>query len=89
MQTLRKYESLNIEIIFSRVTISNKTWVIFSVYGPPDYSYLLAFHKELGKYLNQACENYDNFIVMRDFNIDIRRTSQESHKLHEFCSLKA
>ena len=70
-----------------KVTISNKTWIIFSIYRPPDYANLLAFFKGLGKYLNQACENYDNFIVMRDFNIDIRKTSPESHKLDEFCSL--
>ena len=84
---LRKYESLNVEVICSEVTISNKNWVIFSIYRPPHYSNLLAFFKELGKYLNQACENYDNFIVMGDFNIDIRQTSQESHKLDEHCSL--
>ena len=84
---LRKYESLNIEVICSEVTISNKNWVIFSIYRPPDYSNLLAFFKELGKYLNQASENYDNFIEMGDFNIDIRQTSPESHKLDEFCSL--
>ena len=84
---LRKNESLNIEVICSEVTISNKNWVIFSIYRPPDYSNLLAFFKELGKYLNQASENYDNFIEMGDFNIDIRQTSPESHKLDEFCSL--
>ena len=84
---LRKSESLNIEVICSEVTISNKNWVIFSIYRPPDYSNLLAFFKELGKYLNHASENCDNFIEMGDFNIDIRQTSPESHKLDEFCSL--
>ena len=61
--------------------------VIFSIYKAPDYSNLLAFFKELRKYLNQASENYDNFIVMGNFNIDIRQTSPESHKLDEFGSL--
>ena len=84
---LRKYESLNIEVISSEVTISNKNCVIFSIYKAPDYSNLLAFFKELRKYLNQASENYDNFIVMGNFNIDIRQTSPESHKLDEFGSL--
>ena len=84
---LRKYESLNIEVICSEVTISNKNWVIFSIYRPSDYSNLLAFFKELGKYLNQASENYDNFVMMGDFNTDIRQTSPEPHKLDEFCSL--
>ena len=80
-------KSLNIEVIFSEVTISNKNWIIISIYIPPHYSNLLAFFKELGKYLNQACENYDNFIIMGDFNIDIRQTNPESHKLDGFCSL--
>ena len=84
---LRKYKSLNIEVICSEVTISNKNWVIFSIYRPPHYSNLLAFFKELGKYLNQACENYDNFIGMEDFNINIRQTSPKSHKLDDFYSL--
>ena len=48
------------------------------MYRPPDYSNLLAFFKELGKYLNQACETCDNFIVMTDFHIDVRQTSPES-----------
>ena len=47
----------------------------------------MAFFKELEKYLNQTSENYDKFIVMGDFNIDIRQTSPESDKLDEFCSL--
>ena len=55
---LRKYESLNIEVICSEVTTSNKNWVIFSIHRPRDYSNLLAFFKGPGKYLNQASENY-------------------------------
>ena len=73
---LRKYESINIEVICSELTISNRNWVIFSIYRPPDYSNLLAFFKELGKYLNQACENYDNFTAMRDFDIDIENPAR-------------
>ena len=79
----RKYEPLNIEVTCSEVTISNKYWVIFSIYRPPDYSNLLAFFEELGKCLDQVSENFDNFIfiVMTNFNIDKRQTSFESHKL--------
>ena len=84
---LRKYKSINIEVICSELTISNRNWVIFSIYRPPDYFNSLAFFKELEKYVNQTCENYDNFIVMGDFNIDIRQASPESHKLDEVCSL--
>ena len=85
MQILGRHESLNIEIICSKVTIWNKNWVIFSIHRPPTYSNLLAFFEELGKYLNQASENYDNFIVMGDFNIQIRQTSPESRKLGVFA----
>ena len=79
--------SLNIKVICSEVTISNKNWVIFSIYWPPNYSNFLAFFKELEKYLHQTSENYDKFTVMGYFNIDIRQTSPESEKLDEFCSL--
>ena len=83
---LRKYESLNIEVICSEVTISSKNRVIFSIQRPPDYFNLLAFFKELGKYLHQACKNY-NIFMMGNFNIDIKQTSPESHKRDEFCCL--
>ena len=82
---VQQYESFNIEVICSKVIIWNKNWVIFSIYRPPTYSNLLAFFEELGKYLNQASENYDNFIVMGDFNIQIRQTSPESHNLGVFA----
>ena len=57
MQKTQKNELLNIEVICSEITISNKK-------RPPDCSNLLAFFKELGKYSTEACENYDNFIVI-------------------------
>ena len=85
----RKYESLNIKLIFYEVTISSKNCVIFSICRPPDYSTLLVFVKEFGKYLKQACENYDNFVVMGNFNIDIRQTIPKSHKLDELYSLSS
>ena len=83
---LRKNDSLNIEVICSEVNIPNKNWVVFIIYRLPDYSNLLALFRELGKYLNLASENYDNFIVMKDFNVGIRQTSPESRKLDEFFS---
>ena len=63
----RKYESINIEVICSELTISNRNWIIFSIYRPPDYSNLLAVFKELENNVNQASESYDNFIVIEDF----------------------
>ena len=83
-----KYESLNIELIGSDVTIPNKNCVILSIYRPPDYYNLLAFSKELGaKYLNQAGENDDIFIVMGNYSIGTRQTSPESHNLDKYCSI--
>ena len=46
----------------------------------------MAFFKELRKYLSEASENYYNFIVMGDFNIDKSQARPESQKLDEFCS---
>lgn len=84
---LRKYQSLNIEVVCSEVTISKKIFVLFSIYRQQDYSNLMILFIELGKYLNQACENYDNFSLMGDSNINIRQVSPKSHKLDELCSL--
>ena len=47
----------------------------------------MVFFKAIGKYLNQASENYGNFIVVGDFNINIRQASPGSHKIDEFLSL--
>ena len=44
---LKKYDLLNIEVICSKVKISNKISVIFSIYRPPGYSNLLASLKNL------------------------------------------
>ena len=60
---------------------------LFSIYRHPDYSNLMILFIELGNYLNQAYQNYDNFSFMGDSNINIRQVSPESHKLDEFCSL--
>ena len=51
---LRKCESLNIEVIWSELAISNKNWIILRIYRPPGYSNLLPSFNELGKCLNQT-----------------------------------
>ena len=87
MQKTQKIRVVKHRSNLLRTNHLKQNWVIFSIYRPSDYSNLLTFFKELGNYLNQASENYDNFVMMRDFNTDIRQTSPEPHKLDEFCSL--
>ena len=45
------------------------------------------FFDELSSCLNKASETYENFIVMGDFNIDIRNKGREYEKFDDFCSL--
>ena len=69
------------------LTISYKNWVCFSVYRLPSQENLELFFEELSSCLSKASETYENFIVMGDFNIDIRTKGREYEKFEDFCSL--
>ena len=45
------------------------------------------FFEELSSCLSKASETYENFIVMADFNIDIRTKGREHAQFEDFCSL--
>ena len=84
---LKTFENVDSECICSELTISNKKWVCFSVYRPPSQENLELFFEELSSCLSKASETYENFIVMGDFNIDIRNKGREYEKFEDFCSL--
>ena len=54
---LKKHEPLNIQVICTEVSFSNKKCIISNVHSPPNYSNLLTSFKNLRKHLNQTCEN--------------------------------
>ena len=45
------------------------------------------FFEELNTTLSKACRKYENFVIMEDFNIDVRLQGNGYRKLEEFCDL--
>ena len=84
---MKTFETVNKECICSELIISNKKWVCFTIYRPPSQENLELFFEELSSCLSKASETYENFIVMGDFNIDIRTKGREYEKFEDFCSL--
>ena len=84
---LKEYEPKEIESICSEITISKKKWFCISIYRPPDYNNLKKIFCELTLTLNKASRNYDSFMIMGDFNIDINSLGNRCQLLDEFCDL--
>ena len=82
-----KCEPKSNECIFSEITFSKKKWVIFSIYRPPNAENLTDFFKEMTILLTKAMSNYENIIVMGNFNIDIKCKGVGSNNLSDFCDL--
>ena len=53
----------------------------------PSHVCLKLFFDELAISLSKASESYENFIVMKDFNIGVTNKGTEFRKLDEFCDL--
>ena len=84
---LKTFETVNSDRTCSELTISNNKWICFSVYYHHSQGNLELFFDELSSCLSKASESYENFIVMGDFNIDIRTKGREYEKFEDFCSL--
>ena len=57
------------------------------IYRPPNFNNLDTFFKEVSDPLSRASLTYENFIVIGDFNIDIKTVGIEVDKLDKFCNL--
>ena len=75
-ETITIPSNITSEIISSELTIKNKKWIVFSMYRPPKESNLITFFQDLAFLLNKQLNNYDNTVVMVDFNIDVRGGSR-------------
>ena len=83
---IKEYETKVRETIASEFTISKKKWFCLSVYRPPTSTKLDIFFEELTNSLSKAVNEYDNLIVMGDFNVDLNKTDCIVFgKLEEFC----
>ena len=80
---LNLYDSENIEIICSEITIRNKKWVIFSFYRPSNPNNLNNFFKDLEILLDKTLSKYDNVIIMGDINIDQNDSSKPGFNLQK------
>ena len=69
------------------MTISEEKWLCISIYRPPEANNLDSFFKELNTTLSKTCCKYDNFVIMGDFNIDVKLTGNGYRKLEEFCDM--
>ena len=81
-----KYEPKSNECICSEITFSKKTWVIVSIYTPPNAENVTDFFEEMTASLTKAISNYEN-IVIGDFNTDIKCKGVGSNNVSDFCGL--
>ena len=84
---IAKYERKYNECICSEITFSKKKWAIFSIYRPPHVENLTDFLEEMTISLTKVTPNYENILVMGDFNIDIKCKGTDSSNLCDFCDL--
>ena len=74
------------ETICTEFTVSKKKQFCLRVYRPPSPNNVVTFFEELTDSLSRAINNYDNIILMGDFNIDIKKENSIAYdKLEEFC----
>ena len=83
---MKEYETKLNETICTEFTVSKKKWFCLSVYRTPSPNNVVTFFEELTDSLSRAINNYDNIILMGDFNIDIKKENSIAYdKLEEFC----
>ena len=84
---LHDFEPKDLECICIELTLSNKKWVIFSVYRPQSEN-VSGFFDKLANSIDGAINTYDNVVIMGDININTQdHQSQGIDKLFEFCDI--
>ena len=84
---MKEYEAKLSETIFTKFTVSKKKWFCLSIYRPSSSNNIVTIFQELtDSLLSRAINNYNNIILMGNFNIDIKKkNSAACDKLEEFC----
>ena len=75
------------ESVCSELTIAKKKWLSLGIYRPPTPENLVSLFEELTDSLSKISEFYENFILLSDFNLDVKLADRELNKLDEFCDL--
>ena len=84
---LKKYEPNCCECICSEFTISKKKWVCFSICRSSSTGNVKTFFEEMNEVISKTLCNYENLIVMVDFNTDVESSNSEKDKLGIFCDI--
>ena len=71
----------NIEGLFVEINLHNKKWVIFGGYNP-NKAIISDFLSHVGSSLDILIRNYDNFLLLGDFNSEMK-----DEKMKEFCNI--
>ena len=83
---MKEYETKLSKTICTESTVSKRKWFCRSTYRPPSPNNIVNFFEELTDSLGRAISNYDNIILMGEFNIDIKKENSIAYdKLVEFC----
>ena len=69
------------------MTLAKKKSGCFSMYRPPTPENLAYFFEELIDCLSKGSESYENFIILGDFNIDVKVAVSVLGKLEKICDL--
>ena len=81
---IQKFEMLTHESVCSELTITKKKWLCLGIYRPPIPENLASFFEDLTDSLSKKSEFYENFIILRDFSIDVKVAGRELDKFEEF-----
>ena len=84
---MRDYKPKYSEYLCSALTFTNKKWICFSIYRPPELSNLSTLFEEVTASLSKAILKYENLLIMGDFKIDLKSKSLGYDKLDEFYDL--
>ena len=84
---IQKFEMLSHESVCSELTIAKKKWLCLGIHRPPTPENLVSFFEELTGRLIKGSNFFENFIILGDFNIDVKVAGRVLDKLDEFCDL--
>ena len=84
---IQKFEMRTHGSVCSELTIAKKKWLCLGIYQPAAPENLVSFFEQLTGSLSKEREFYANFIILGDFNIDVKVAARELDKFDEFCDL--
>ena len=84
---IQKFQTFKHEFICSELTIAQKNWLCFNIHWTSTLKNLAFFFEKLTDSLRKKSQSYKDFIILSDFNRDVKLSGTELHKLEEFCDL--